>query len=142
MSQPPILKRVPQLGVLATVVCDHETHGPTTLNTGRSLREVSVFPGPSERFFSEMGYRALKAKRVDNWVLPMNSKKMEEPLVDNVFIVSAYTLHVALYALQNPTPEYIVKALEKIGVSGDCDEHSDNETLLPLPVSKPPGWGR
>lgn len=124
------------------MICDEETHGPTTLDAGKSLRKVAVFPGPSERFFSEMGYRALRAKRVDNWVLPLNSKRMEEPLVDNLQIVSPYSLHVALYALQNPTPENIAKALEKLGVSGDCEEHIDPETLLPLPVPKPPGWGR
>lgn len=70
------------------------------------------------------------------------SLRMEEPLVDNIHIVSGYSLHVALYALQNPTPENIAKALGKLGVSGDCDEHVDPNTLLPLPVSKPPRWTR
>lgn len=133
-------KRVPDLGVLASVVCDDETHGPATLDAGKALRKITVFPGASERFFSETGYRALRAKKVDNMVLPLKSDRMEEPLVDNVSIVSAYALHVALYALQNPTPENIAKALEKLGISGDCDEHIDSETLLPLPVPAPPGW--
>lgn len=131
-----------ELGVTATVICDHETHAPTTLDAGQSLRTITVFPGASERFFSEMGYRALRAKKVNNMVLPLKSDRMEEPLADNIPIVSAYSLQVALYALQNPTPENIAKALAKIGESGDCDEHLDPETLLPLPVSKPSGWGR
>lgn len=138
----PSPKRSVELGVLATVICDHETHGPTTIDAVKGLRKVTVFPGASERFFSETGYRALHAKRVDNMVLPLKSDKMEEPLADTFPIVSPYTLQVALYALQNPTPENIAKALEKIGVSGDCEDHIDGETLLPLPVPKPSGWGR
>jgi hypothetical protein len=59
---------------------------------------------------------------------------------DDFNIVSVYTLHVALYALQNPTPENVRKALYLIGTSGDCEEATDEETLLPLPVPPPHGW--
>lgn len=62
--------------------------------------------------------------------------------LDDIDIVSTYSLHVALYALQNPTPENIAKALYKIGVSGDCEEWTDSETLLPLPVPVPSEWER
>jgi hypothetical protein len=63
-------------------------------------------------------------------------------LVSDLNIVSIYTLHVALYALQNPTAENIERALYKIGTSGDCEEWTDGETLLPLPVPPPDGWER
>jgi hypothetical protein len=61
-------------------------------------------------------------------------------LIDTIDIVSTYTLHVALYALQNPTPENIRRALYKIGTSGDCDEHIDSDTLFPKPVPEPSQW--
>jgi len=61
-------------------------------------------------------------------------------LVDDFPIVSVYTLQVALYALQNPTPENIRRALYKIGTSGDCEEHIDSDTLFPLPVPEPSQW--
>jgi hypothetical protein len=47
-----------------------------------------------------------------------------------------------LYALQNPTPENILRALAAIGTSGDCEEWVDWDTLLPLPVPPPNGWDR
>ena len=59
---------------------------------------------------------------------------------DDFNVVSTYTLHVALYALQNPTPENIRKALYLIGTSGDCEEATDEETLMPLSVPPPNGW--
>lgn len=59
---------------------------------------------------------------------------------DDFNVVSVYTLHVALYALQNPTPENVRKALYLIGTSGDCEEATDEETLLPLAVPPPHGW--
>ena len=103
-----------ELGVRASVVMDNETHGPRTLRDEREgLRSITV---------------------------PLHSEQMEQPLVDEIPIVSTYSLHVALYALQNPTPENIARALYKIGTSGDCEEHTDPDTLLPLPVSEPSGW--
>lgn len=105
------------LGRDASVVFDRETHAPTTLQFGRSgegLRSLDdEFEGDPER---------------------------PESMVDEINIVSTWTLHVALYALQNPTPENLRKALSMIGTSGDCEEHSDLETLRPLPVPEPPGW--
>lgn len=59
---------------------------------------------------------------------------------DDFNIVSTYTLHVALYALQNPTPENIRKALYLIGTSGDCEEATDEDTLMPLQQQPPSGW--
>lgn len=55
-------------------------------------------------------------------------------------VVSIYSLHVALYALQNPTPENIAKALYKIGTGGDCEYSVDEDTLLPLEMPPPHGW--
>lgn len=63
-------------------------------------------------------------------------------LVSDLDIVSHWTFHVALYGLQNPTPENLARALYLIGTSGDCEEHTDEETLLPLPVPEPNGWNR
>jgi hypothetical protein len=130
----------PRLGVLATVTMDDETHGPMTLGTGKGLHQVTIFPGPSHHHFSEEGHTALKRAGVDDMVLPLDSTNVLEPLVDDIEIVSVYSLHVALYALQNPTPENIAKALAKLGVSGDIEEHTDWDSLLPLPVPPPPGW--
>lgn len=59
---------------------------------------------------------------------------------DDFNIVSIYSLHVALYALQNPTPENIAQALRSLATSGDLEEWVDESTLLPLPVSEPSGW--
>lgn len=62
--------------------------------------------------------------------------------LDDIEIVSVYSFHVALYALQNPTPENIRKALYLIGTSGDCDEATDADTLMPLQLPLPSGWDR
>lgn len=59
---------------------------------------------------------------------------------EDINIVSEWTLHVALYALQNPTRSNIAHALELIGSSGDVEDAVDSDTLLPLPVEKPHGW--
>lgn len=59
--------------------------------------------------------------------------------LDDIPIVSVWTLHVALYALQNPTPEIIHRALRMIVESGDAGEDWD-EDMLPLPVGPPNGW--
>lgn len=108
---------LPDLGREASVVFDQHSHAPTTLpfgNVGKGLRSLDEeFEGDPER---------------------------GESLVDEISIASVWSLHVALYALQNPTPENIRKALSIIGTSGDCEEHIDHETLRPLPVPEPPGW--
>lgn len=62
--------------------------------------------------------------------------------LDDVPIVSIWTFHVALYALQNPTPENVEQALKLIGMSGDVTEWLDEETLRARPVPKPDGWDR
>ena len=62
-------------------------------------------------------------------------------LVSNLRVVSIWTLSVALYALQNPTPENIDRALDLIGTSGDVDDALDEEKLRPLPVPLPDGFG-
>lgn len=129
----------PEFGVIATVCFDGETASPRMIE-GNGLRPATVFPGHSEDSFSKDGYRALKAADVDNMVLPLDSSSMVETLVDEIGVVSTYTLHVALYALQNPTPENIRRSLYKIGTSGDCEEHIDEDSLMPLPVPEPPGW--
>lgn len=129
----------PILGMRATV-CFHEEGGEPRALDGEGLRRMTVFPGRSEESFSEAGYAALRAAKVDNMVLPLDSSRMEEPLVDEIEIVSVYTLHVALYALQNPTQENIARALTQIGVSGDCEEWIDHDSLDPLPVPPPSGW--
>lgn len=136
-------ERAVGLGVPASVICDHETHGPRELHEGDGLRTVTVFPGPSEESFSDEGYEALRAAKVADAVLPLDSSRMEETLVQEIPIVSVYSLHVALYALQNPTPENIDRALTKIGVSGDCGEWPvdyDTTDYHPEPVPEPPGW--
>ena len=66
----------------------------------------------------------------------------DAPAVDEMPVVSVWTLHVALFALQNPTPENIKQALSMIGTSGDCEEHIDHETLRPLSVPEPSGWDK
>jgi hypothetical protein len=58
--------------------------------------------------------------------------------LDDIRIVWHWSFHVALYALQNPTPENIDRALELVAV--DCDDWLDGETLRPLPVDAPDGW--
>jgi hypothetical protein len=103
------------LGERATVFMDEERHGPNTIHDGRE------------------GLRRLEGEAYEN---------AEMMLIDDIQIVSIYTLHVALYALQNPTPENIEQALSLIGTSGDCEEHWDDETMMPLPVSEPHGWRR
>lgn len=105
-----------RLGVLASVVMDREDHCPTVLpeDCGRNLRELEDALDFGERIPTQ--------------------------LVDEISIVSVYSLHVALYALQNPTPENIARALTKLALSGDIEEHVDTETWLPLPVEEPSGW--
>jgi len=105
------------LGVEATVVCDSESHGPRRLTTPDELT----------------GLRELELDDPD-------VQALAPILVDDFPIVSTHTLHVALYALQNPTPENIRRALYKIGISGDCEEHIDSDTLMPLPVPEPSQW--
>lgn len=103
----------PDLGVAATVVMDRETHGPARkYDTGEGLRSIT---------FDDL----------DEW---------EGTLIEDLNIVSPWVLHVALYALQNPTPENIARALYLIGTSGDAEDWTDEETLLPLPVAEPHGW--
>ncbi len=60
--------------------------------------------------------------------------------LEDIPIISAWTFHVALFALQNPTPENIDRALELIGSSGDVEDYS-GEDFYPLPVPLPPGFG-
>ena len=109
------MTEISDLGRLASVVFDQHTHAPTVLGfgrTGKGLRSLDEeFEGDPER---------------------------GESLVDEISIASVWSLHVALYALQHPTPENIRKALSMIGT--DCEEHIDHETLRPLPVPEPPGW--
>lgn len=132
----------PDLGRLATVIFESESHDVNTLADEREgLREITVFPGPSEDFYVDGAVK----DGTPNEVLALDSSKMDEPLVDEIHVVSTYTLHVALYALQNPTPENIRKALTKIGTSGDCDEWAnvdDPDDFAPLPVAEPSGWER
>lgn len=132
----------PELGLLATVVMDHETHGPTTLRDDRrGLRDVTLLPGRDDDHFSEEGYQALKAANVDNMVLPLDSTRMELPLVDEIPVVSTYSLHRTMDRVgQGAAGAVVEQALYLIGTSGDCDEHVDNDTLLPLAVPEPPGW--
>jgi hypothetical protein len=106
-----------RLGMCASVVFDPETHGPTTLYGGedkpelRSLHdEVAAIEEGPERLLSE------------------------------IEVVSVWSFGVALYALQNPTPENIDRALDLIGTSGDCEDVIDPDTLRPLPVPEPMGW--
>jgi len=113
MSERGSLFAVDSLGTAATVFFDEELHGPTRI--------------PDER----EGLRRLEGEVYE---------EAEAALIDDIQIVSIYTLHVALYALQNPTPENIEKALSLIGTSGDCEEHWDDETMMPLPVPEPHGW--
>lgn len=116
-------REIPDLGTQATVVCDENTHGP------RCLRS----------YYDDEANRGLRRL----YVAQREGEPAEEPaLVEEFSIVSHYTLHVALYALQNPTPENIACALYLIGTSGDCEDHADHDTLLPLPVPQPPGWDR
>ena len=105
---------LPELGVLATVVMDYESHAPTVIDygPGEGLREIDVD---------------------EYW-------KIGPVLVDEISIVSAYTLHVALYGLQQGDPASIEQALGLIGMSGDLEEHIDHDTMLPLPVPPPNGW--
>jgi hypothetical protein len=113
------LEFVGDLGVEATVVFDQETHAPAMLYGGGSDRRDHL--------------RSIEDE------LP----KLEEEatqLINEIPIVSVYTLGVALYALQNPTPENIDRALELIGVSGDVEERIDHDTLRPLPVPEPMDW--
>lgn len=101
------------LGVPATVVVDSESNGPSTLTTPDG----------------ETGLRSIE-----------DMEGLAPILVNDFNIVSTYTLHVALYALQNPTPENIRRALYKVGISGDCEEHIDWDTLFPLSVPVPSQW--
>jgi hypothetical protein len=105
------------LGREASVVFDPHDHSPTTLQFGACGK----------------GLRSLDEEFEDD-------PERGASLVDEIPIVSVWSLHVALYALQNPTPDNILQALSMIGTSGDCEEHADMETLRPLPVPEPPGW--
>lgn len=58
--------------------------------------------------------------------------------MDDLRIVSHWGFHVALYALQNPTPENIDRALEL--VTCDCEDWLDEETMRPQPVTLPSGF--
>jgi hypothetical protein len=110
---------VGDLGVEATVVFDQYTHSPAPL-----------FGGATE---SRGVLRSLEDE------IP----RLEEypgQLIDEIQVVSTYSFGVALYALQNPTPENIDRALQLIGVSGDCEERCDFDTLRPLPVPEPMDW--
>lgn len=138
------MPEIPELGVRATVVMDDYTHGPRTLDDddGAGLRKVTVFPGPSEDFYVD----GAKPGTPDH-VLALDSTRMEEPLVEEISIVSHYALHVALYALQQlaaetgtPYGRTAERALKLIGTSGDCEHHIDPETLMPLPVEPPSDW--
>lgn len=102
----------PPLGVEATVVMDRETHGP----------------------------RTARGERYD--LTEIEGDAFDGELVSDFRIVSVWTLHVALYGLQNPTSQNIDRALELIGVSGDVEEWTDSDTLRPLPVEVPDGWRR
>jgi hypothetical protein len=103
------------LGTPATVVVDPYTEGPRTLTTSDE----------------QTGLRSLDVDDLDE-LCPI--------LLTDIEIVSTYTLHVAIYALQNPTPENVRRALYKIGTSGDCEEYIDSDTLMPLPVPEPSQW--
>jgi hypothetical protein len=102
-----------ELGVTATVFMDLESHVPITIAEDGDLADAEEHFGGS---------------------IPSVAA------LSNIPIVSAYSLHVALYALQNPTPENIRRALYRLGTSGDCEEHIDSDTRMPLPVDEPPGW--
>jgi len=105
----------PDLGVHATVVMDRETHSPTTMyNTGEGLRELE----------EALDY----------------GENIPAVFIEEIDIVAARTLHIALYGLQQGIPDAIARALKLIGISGDCEEHIDSETFLPLPVPEPYGW--
>jgi hypothetical protein len=104
------LSALPDLGVTATVFMDRESHAPRTIP-------------------SEMGeLRELEGDAADGF------------LVEDIRIVSHWAFHVALFALQNPTPQTIERALELIGVSGDVDEWVDHDSLRAEAVLEPPGW--
>lgn len=129
----------PQLGVPATVVFDIETHGPCQLasthseGARRGLRDAVVFDAEHPFTADEDAYE-------------VDHNKMQEVLIQEIPVVSTYSLHIALYALQNATPENIAKALRKLACSGDMEEHGthDDEQDFPIPdrVPEPPDWER
>lgn len=129
MTEPRPLRQpsdsLPDLGVTATVVMDHHTHGPCQIDPERAfLRQVAL-----------RDHDDLYGGEVEDGIDPTH-----EPLVDDIPIVSFYSFHVALYALQNPTPENIKRALYAIAHSGDCEEHYDHENSTVLPVPAPRDW--
>lgn len=58
--------------------------------------------------------------------------------MDDLRVVSHWAFHVALYALQNPSPESIDRALEL--VTCDCEDWLDEETMRPRAVPPPVGF--
>jgi hypothetical protein len=87
------------------------------------------------------GLRSIEDEIVDWEKEGDDAYEIPTDLIDEISIVSTYSLHVALFALQNPTADNVARALYLIGTSGDCEEHTDHESLLPLTVPEPPGWG-
>ena len=131
-------KAVPEIGVSATVVCDSESSEPCQLDSTyedgarAGLRDVFVFD-------TDDIYTA------DDDRDDVDLNKCQEVQVQEISIVSTYFAHVALYALQNPSPENIQKALRKLACSGDLEEHwAEGEDDLPTPatVPEPPQWER
>lgn len=102
----------PDLGVHATVFMDRHDFAPT---------DVSSITG-------QKGLRTVEPDEV------------EGELVEEIDIVSVWTLWCALYGLQQGTPEAIRRALRCIGLSGDCEDWADEGTLMPRDVPEPPGW--
>jgi hypothetical protein len=60
--------------------------------------------------------------------------------LEDVRIISHWAAHVALFALQNPTPQVIARALELLYQSGDFDEWLEPEGDRVALVQEPPGW--
>jgi hypothetical protein len=100
----------PDLGVRATVVMDRETHSPTV------CREPGV------------DLREVEGDAFDG------------ELVSELEIVSSWSAHVALYALQNPTPATIARALHLLYISGDFEDWTDFDGQKIAPVEMPDGW--
>lgn len=76
------------------------------------------------------GWRCLLAIHSEDGVIPF-------PVI--AFVETTYQ-HGLDYALQNPTPKTIERALELLWQSGDFDEWQDFDGQRIAPVWEPSGW--
>lgn len=127
-DNPPAPQKRPELGVFATVVVDDETNEPHALS--------GAYGSKPRDYLRKIVVRDADELYDDPF------EPTDEPLVMEFNVVSTYSLHVALYALQNPTPENIEKALKKLACSGDLEEAVDHDSLMPEPMPEPPSWER